>query len=212
MFSVIFDMDGTLLDTQQICIPAWEAAGVAQGICGIGDHIPYVCGMNEAGWTAYLLDHFPTLDEKAFKEVMHQYIIDNLVVRYKAGAEKLLAFLKENNIKIAIASGSSRATILHHLGEVDGVDLFDAIAGGAEVQNGKPAPDIFLHTAKKMGVDPADCFVFEDSANGVRAGVAAGMRVFGIPDVAPLGNEVERLLFAKLDTLDAAIPHLQPLL
>ena len=60
MYSVIFDMDGTLLDTQKICVPAWEYGGKLQGIRGVGDHIYNVCGMNETGWTAHLKTNFPT--------------------------------------------------------------------------------------------------------------------------------------------------------
>ncbi len=210
MFSVVFDMDGTLLDTQRICIPAWEYAGEKQGIKNMGECIYDVCGMNEIGWSKYITDRFPSIDLTAFKENMRRYIIENSKVVFKSGAGELLGFLKANNIKIALASGSSRASIDHHLKEVQATDYFDAIVGGHDVQNGKPAPDIFLLAAEKLGVAPESCFVFEDSANGIRAGHSAGMKCIGVPDIVPFSDDIKKLMLAELGSLSEAIELLKP--
>lgn len=212
MFSVIFDMDGTLLDTQSICVPAWEYAGREQGVSGVGDHIQYVCGMNEVGWSAYLEQNFGQMDLELFKNTMRKYIIENGKVTYKKGAEELISFLKENGIKMALASGSSHASINHHLNEVGATDVFDVIVGGKDVENGKPAPDIFLLAAQKLGVNPEDCFVIEDSENGIRAGYSAGMKCIGIPDTVPFSKEVKALMTAHLSSLDEAIGMFEKML
>ncbi len=206
MFSVIFDMDGTLLDTQRICVPAWDTVGSLYGIENMGDCIPEVCGMNESGWTAYIENKYPSLDIVGFKRDMREYIIKNLVVRFKKGGKELIDYLKRRGVKIAIASGSSRESILHHIGEVGLKESdFDAIVGSHDVEHGKPAPDVFLKTAELMGVKPEKCFVFEDSANGIRAGYAAGMRCIGVPDIVPFTEEIKRLMFTELQSLDIAI-------
>ena len=205
MFSVIFDMDGTLLDTQSICIPAWEYAGNMQKIPGVGSDIVNVCGMNETGWTKYLKEKYPTMDIPLFSKTMRNYIIENLTVRYKKGAPELIDFLKNNGIRLALASGSSRASIDHHLKEVGAEEVFDVIVGGKEVANGKPHPDIFLLTAQKLGANPKDCYVFEDSGNGIRAAHAAGMKPIGIPDTAPFTEDEKKLMFAELKSLDEAM-------
>ncbi|MEE0928211.1 MAG: HAD family phosphatase [Acutalibacteraceae bacterium] len=205
MFSVIFDMDGTLLDTQKICVPAWEAAGRAQGICGLGEHIPFVCGFNEPAWVKYLVDNFPTLDIPQFKKQTLQYVIDNIVVKYKPGAQELLDFLKRNNIKVALASGSSHETIDHHLAVVGAEKYFDVLVGGVDVSNGKPAPDIFLLAAEKLGVAPETCFVFEDSENGIIAGHRAGMKCIGIPDLVDFSDRVRGIMYTQLNSMDEAI-------
>ena len=206
MFSVIFDMDGTLLDTQKICIPAWEDSGRRQGIVGMGNDIVSVCGMNETGWTEFLNTKYPNLDIARFKQEMRDYIIQNGVVKFKEGAKELLDFLKSNNIKLAIASGSSKETIYHHLGKVDSLDKFDVIVGGRDVENGKPAPDIFLKAAELLGAPPEKCFVFEDSANGIIAGYKAGMKCIGIPDIVPFDSKIKKLMFKELSSLSQAIP------
>lgn len=193
MLSVIFDMDGTLFDTQRICIPAWDYAGEIQGFSNVGKHIPAVCGMSDSGWKQYLRDNFPTMDIEKFSSEARQYVVDNLVVKYMPGAEDLVRFLKEKGVKIAIASGSSQESIKHHLEEVGGAHYFDAIVGGSDIKNGKPAPDIFLLAAEKLGANPEDCYVLEDSPNGIRAGHAAGMKAIGIPDIAQFSDEIKAL-------------------
>lgn len=209
MFSVIFDMDGTLLDTQRIYVTAWEKAGLNQGIKGLGQHVANVCGMNIIGWTRYLNENFPTLDADRFNKEMRQYMVDNQVVKFKKGAEELLNYLKKRNVKIALASGSSRESVDHHLQKIDAFKYFDVTLSSQDVKNGKPAPDIFLEAANRMGAEPKDCFVFEDSANGVRAAVAAGMRCIGIPDLAQFSDKIADLLFAQLSSLDEAISIFQ---
>lgn len=205
MFSVIFDMDGTLLDTQKICIPAWEWAGENQGIKGLGKAIPYVCGMNREGWSAYLREHYPTLDVDRFNKEIRGYVEDNLVVRFRRGGRELLTYLKQRGIKVGLASGSSRKSVDHHLKEVGISDYFDATVAGDEVIKGKPAPDIFLITAEKMGVLPQDCYVFEDSVNGVKAAIAAGMKCIGFPDIATFPDDIKKLLADEINSLDGAI-------
>lgn len=205
MFSVIFDMDGTLLDTQRTFVPAWDYAGELQGVHDMGKCVFDVCGMNETGWTNYLVTHFPKLDLPAFKSDMREYIIKHGKVEFKSGAAELLEFLKVNSIKIAIASGSSTESVRHHLTEVGALDRFDVIVGGRDVKQGKPAPDIFLRAAKLLGVKPEDCFVFEDSANGIRAGYSAGMKCIGVPDMIPFDDDTKKLMFAELGSLFEAI-------
>lgn len=211
MISVIFDMDGTLFDTQRICIPAWDHAGEIQGFKNVGEHIPLVCGQNEAGWSKHLRDNFPTMDVPKFSADARAYVIDNLVVKYMPGAEELVKFLKSKGVKLAIASGSSRGSINHHLNEVNGADYFDVIVGGPDVENGKPAPDIFLLAAEKLGADPKDCYVLEDSGNGIRAGHAAGMKTIGIPDIVQFSEEIKALEAAEFPSMVEALEYFKTL-
>lgn len=205
MFSVIFDMDGTLLDTQRICIPAWDYAGEKQGVFNMGEHIPNVCGTNANGSSLYLKQNFPQINIEQFKVDAKEYIIKNLVVRFKPGAKELLDFLKQKGVKIALASGTSRPSVEHHLNEVGILNYFDVTVCGTEVENGKPAPDIFLKTAELMGVSPEDCFVFEDSENGIIAGYKAGMKCIGIADIVPFSSKVKELMYCELQSMEKAI-------
>ncbi len=209
MFSVIFDMDGTLTDTQSVCIHAWDYAGELQGFKNVGESIKYVLGMNKEGWEAYLAAHYDGIDLLAFDKAMRDYIINSGAPELKKGAKEILEFLKQNGVKMAVASGSARYEIDWKLGETGIIDYFQAFAGGEEVEHCKPAPDVFLLAAERLGVKPEDCFVFEDSSLGIKAGYVAGMKCIGVADVAPFTDEAKDIMFKELDSLDEAIPILK---
>lgn len=213
MISIIFDMDGTLLDTQRICIPAWEECGRNQGIEGMGKDIRKVCGMNEIGWTKYIENKYPQIDVLKFKQdVSDFYRKNNPPIRYMNGASELLDYFKGKNIKMAIASGSSSYSVEHHLNEVNAMGYFGAFACGAEVEKGKPEPDVFLLAAERLGVKPETCFVFEDSPLGIIAANKAGMKAIGVPDVAYFSEEIKAECFAVLSSLKEAIPLFKKIL
>lgn len=209
MFSVIFDMDGTLTDTQRVCMDAWDHAGELQGFKNAGESIRYVLGMNKEGWEAYLAEHYEGIDLLAFDKAMREYIINSGAPELKKGTKEILDFLKQNGVKMAVASGSDRYEIDWKLGETGILLYFDALAGGEEVEHCKPAPDVFLLAAERLGVEPTNCFVFEDSSLGIKAGYAAGMKPIGVADVAPFTDEAKAIMFKELNSLDEAIPILK---
>ncbi len=205
MFYVIFDMDGTLLDTQRICVPAFEYAGGLQGLSGVGEVVRDVCGMKQAAWSAVLKERFPAIDLEKFIPEMRDYIIKNGVVRYKEGAREILEYLKCRGIKMALASGSGPATVRHHMNVVEGLGYFDVIVAGDDVKKGKPEPDIFLECARRLGAEPSSCFVFEDSPLGIIAGHRAGMKCIGVPEIAEFSPEVRDMMYAFLPKISDAI-------
>ena len=83
------------------------------------------------------------------------------------------------------------------------------IVTGDDVTNGKPHPEPFLTAAKRLGVSPNDCFVFEDSSNGIISGYRAGMRCIGVADIAPFSDEAKKMIFREYNSLDEAIPYLK---
>ena len=204
-------MDGTLLNTQSIYVPAWDYAGRLQGIDNLGRHTAVVCGMNDAGWMAYLNKNFPSLDMDIFIKDVVKYVDENLVVKFMPGAEKLLKLLRQKGVKMALASGSSLDKVMQNLEAVGANDFFDILVGGGEVANGKPAPDIFLLAAKRLGVNPNECYVLEDSPNGIKSAVAAGMKCIGIPDVAVFDDNVKNMLTAEFEDLNGAVEFFEKL-
>lgn len=208
MYSVIFDMDGTLLDTQQIYVTAWELFGRELGFPGWGSYLPMVCGMNEAGWMAFLEERHPSVDLEQFKNKVYSYVRAHQKPAFKKGAKELLDFLKEKGVPMAVASGSDTEDVLAYMGALGATDYFKAIVGGDMVNRGKPAPDIYALAAAKIGADPKECYAFEDSANGIRSAHAAGMKCFGVPDLAPL-TQVKDLMFAEISDLSQAIAYLE---
>ena len=97
--------------------------------------------------------------------------------------EELLKYLKDSNYKVAVASSSNMNHIINNMEKTGLKKYIDEFASGAEVKNGKPAPDVFLLAAKRLGVKPEECLVLEDSKAGVMAGSSAGAKVIMIPDM-----------------------------
>ena len=201
MLSVIFDMDGTLIDTQREYIRAWNHAGELCGFSNMAKHIPEIAGMTREKWGRYLLTIYPTLDVKKFVEEEDKYMAEHLVPAYMPGAKEMLDFLKEKGVKMALASGTSKPSILKLLRAVEATEYFGAIVSGHEVENSKPFPDVFLRAAELIGAKPEDCIVFEDSGNGVKAAYAAGMKCIGVPDVAPFTPEIKKMLYKEFTSL-----------
>jgi len=209
---VIFDMDGTLLDTQRIYVDAFEYVAGKQNLFGAGKIAARVCGMNEAGWSAVLMENFPTLDLVRFKKEILEYCKKYQEVKAKKGAIELLEFLKGKGIPMAVASGTETEVVKHHMKLIGAFDYFKAFVGGEMVENGKPAPDIFLCAAKKLGIDPENCAVFEDSPLGIKAGYNAKMTCFKVPDIGIFDDEANSMVYAELETLDRAIEILEKMI
>ncbi|MBR3504891.1 MAG: HAD family phosphatase [Clostridia bacterium] len=211
--AVIFDMDGVIFDTERIWIECWSPVGQAHGIRDIEKVLREQCvGITAASMKANLLEtygaDFP----------YDQYVKEAIAVfkaRYgltppmKPGVETLLRFLRESGAPLALASSTGTKTIRAELAASGLLAFFDVITGGEEVGRSKPAPDIFLLAARRLGVEPARCFVIEDSYNGIRAARAAGMRPIMVPDLLAPDGEMRETAEAILPSLDAARDYLR---
>ena len=194
---VIFDMDGTMFDTERMWATFWEPALAALGL-------PYRDGLAEAArgtagvTTRNVVRQFygPDCDAEAIVDSLHRVadeVFFSAPVPKKPGLDALLAWLKARHIPMAVAS-SSRETMIRHNLDVWGLTQdFTAIVSGQHVAHSKPDPEIFLLTAQKLGVEPARCLVLEDSYNGVRAGAAGGFVTVMVPDLVPADAEMKRL-------------------
>ena len=111
----------------------------------------------------------------------------------KEGAAELLRCLKEQGARIALASSTRLDIITMEMRDAGLIDYFDVIIGGDMVKNSKPQPDVFLRAAEELNVDAADCYIIEDSYNGVRAARKAGGTVFMVPDLLEPTEEMRSL-------------------
>ena len=183
MFSIIFDMDGVLCDSQ----PAhFEADRRTLTKCGVefspGDVERYAGMPSRDRWTKYKNDYGIDIPVDDIIE-MHKQSVTEVVNRSRlkssAGSEKFLMLLRENGISYILASSSSRKFIDDLLKQIGLADYFENIISGDTVKRGKPNPDIFLKAADILGKSSENCIVIEDSHNGVLAAKAAGMKCVG---------------------------------
>jgi len=126
----------------------------------------------------------------------------------KPGAAELLTALRGLGTRCAVASSSTRGQIAACLGSLDVLHHFEAFAGGDEVARAKPDPALYLLAAERLGVDPAECVAFEDSENGAKAALAAGLRVVIVPDLKHPPESIIGQAFHVLDSLHDAMAHL----
>lgn len=204
--AVLFDMDGLMVDTESLSTEAFINSAKAQGYNMTKEETLKVLGFTKANIYQFWIDYFQgtNVDGKKLVDDHYEYIEN---VLYTVGPEKmpyveeLLKYLKENNYKIAVASSSDTADIKNNLEKTKLEKYIDEIASGAEVENGKPAPDVFLLAAKRLGVDPKDCLILEDSKVGIKAGKASGAMVFMVPDMYTVDKECE-------DTADRILTNL----
>lgn len=214
-FSVIFDMDGVIFDTERLYIECCKAVSEKYGM-GDDAKVEAVCrkciGVTAEITRRNLLDtygeDFPI--DAYFKDssrIFSERFGDGREM-VKPGVHEIFRWLKERGVKVALASSTRTARLTEELTDAGLIAYFDVIVGGDQVTKSKPEPDIFLHAAELLEAEPASCFVIEDSYNGIRAAAAAGMRPVMVPDLLPANEEMEELSEVILSSLFEVISYL----
>jgi HAD superfamily hydrolase (TIGR01509 family) len=180
--AVIFDCDGTLVDSEPLAGRAWRLALARHGYALAEDDLAGAQGLPfpqvyarfarrtqlpdlETFWRDYSGELLPLLDSE---------------LETFADAVATARELRARGVPLAVASSSRRERLDRTLARAGLDGLFAVSVAGDEIEHGKPAPDMFLVAAERLGVAPAECVVIEDSAPGVQAGLAAGMRTVGV--------------------------------
>ena len=180
----IFDLDGTLVDTMPLHYRAWDEAMRAVGLqCPLDEELFYSLGGVPTLRVAELIaKHYGlTVDPHAVFD--HKEALFKALQKDAKLIEPVVAFARQaaKTHPVSIASGGPR-DIVGRMLEIAGLaPLFKVVVTPEDVVHGKPAPDMFLLAAKKMGVEPEKCLVFEDAEPGMRAAVAAGMKFVRVP-------------------------------
>ncbi len=195
--AVLFDMDGLMLDTERIAQRAWQRAGAQRGYDFPSDVYLQAVGRTKAD-TAVVFkqaygDDFPFQELYARKQAFYYEMLESEPIPIKAGLIDLLDRIDELGLSKAVATSTARPSALKKLTLTGLIERFTTIVGGDEVVNGKPAPDIFLTAAQRLGIAPAHCLVLEDSEAGIRAAHAAGMTPVMVPDLKQPSDDVRGL-------------------
>ncbi|XP_024537122.1 bifunctional riboflavin kinase/FMN phosphatase isoform X1 [Selaginella moellendorffii] len=211
MSNVIFDLDGTLLDTERIVDEVCEEFLVAKyGKQWDGRNPEKRLGKKPLQAAAAIVEDYelPCTPEQFLAETVD--LVRGRFRNAKAlpGANRLLKHLVAHKIPIAIGSNSYRSFIAEKLAPHSGwAETFPVIVAGDEVQEPKPSPQIFLEAAKQLDATPSRCLVIEDSPTGITAGKAAGMKVVAVPS---LPSKASRHLYASADHIISSLLDFKP--
>lgn len=195
----IFDMDGTLFDTEKLYRQAWLDV-----IVEFGEEKNYelpvaISGTNLGEESELVVKKFyPNIDAKAYIARVLEEVraCSERNLELMSGVEEILAFFKSAGIVMAVASSAPVAVIEKNLTRSNLRGYFKILVGGDMIKHGKPAPDIFLLAAEKLNLPASDCYIFEDSLNGIRAAAASGGVAIMIPDTVQPTDDIKKFCSA----------------
>ena len=202
---ILFDMDGLVLDSESLYTRFWREAAQALGYTMTVEQSLGMRSLGKKLGQPYLESLYgPGIDYTTLRnkriELMEVYV-DQHGIAPKVGIYELLDYMEENGIAAAITSSSPMESIERHLAAVNLLHRFQKFCSGHNIPNGKPAPDIYLLGAKELGLKPEECLALEDSPTGVLSAYRAGCLPVMIPDLDQPGEETQKILFAKADSL-----------
>lgn len=202
--AVVFDMDGTLLDTEMVFRAVVFDAAEELGFEMTDDvHLAMVGSSHEATRRMLVETYgagFPyALFDERCRAMMQERTVEPVPV--KRGAREFLGALRDRHIPLAVATSSRAIHAYGHLGRAGLLDHFDTIVTRDDVVHPKPDPEPYLTAARRLGVDALHCLALEDSHTGVRAAHAAGMKTVMVPDLLRPTSEIAGLCVAVMESL-----------
>jgi HAD superfamily hydrolase (TIGR01509 family) len=209
--AVVFDLDGVLVDSEQLWDDARRELATERGGRWRDDATRAMMGMSAPEWSRYLRDELGVdLDPPAISKA----VVEKLARLYREqlpllpGARAAVVSASER-WPLGLASSANREIIDLVLELASLEDSFAATVSSEEVAHGKPAPDVYLEVARRLDVAPTTCAAIEDSTNGLRSAAAAGMTVIAIPNEAfPPSADALQLATAVVHSLDEVVPAL----
>ncbi len=209
---VIFDMDGTLLDTEELFRRSWIETSNEYGLPRGEEFYELVAGSPAQRLREKFIEIYGAdIDYDEFISVRKARFLSYIEkdVPLKPYCREILEYLKEQGVKIALATSTNIEITRRNLEKTGILHYFDAIVTGDEVKNGKPAPDIFLLAAKRIGAGIDETVIVEDTYNGLRGAYASGIRGIMVVDGQPPNNETHAITVAECYDLNEVLNYIK---
>ena len=208
----IFDHDGLMFDTEKVWQANWKMVADEMGITLPEEFKNEICGSDGQHTLDVIQKYYHVEDGSEIRKRVIKNVSDDEVskpIEMKTGLLEILDMFKRNGVKMAVASSSPKELILLNLKRSNLEGYFETVVSGKEVDHGKPAPDVFLLAAARLGLDPKECYVFEDAFNGVEAGVSSGAKTIMVPDLLQPTEEIRNKVHAVCKTLKEASERIE---
>jgi beta-phosphoglucomutase-like phosphatase (HAD superfamily) len=207
---VVFDLDGVIVASEHLWEEGWWQVSLRQGVDWTATDTRACQGKSVPEWAAYMAGRTGLLPDQARDQV-----IGHVTDAYDRGAVELLPFAVElvtgasRRVPIGLATSAPREVIERVLGFPEIGGCFEVTVSSAEVERGKPSPDVYRAAINRLGGDPAKSFAVEDSSNGIRAAAGAGLNVLGIEHQQyPIAPDAAALTVAVYSCLEDVAEHL----
>ena len=206
---VIFDMDGTLLDTEKLYLRFWLEAANRMGYPMKEEHALAIrataASVAEPMLKRLVCPAFDYHGVRALRRRIMEEYVDIHGIDPKPGMIETLCAIRERGLRIGLATATPEPRARKYLRMVGAEQYFDAVTCADMVEHGKPAPDIYLLACARTGVRPSEALAVEDAPSGIRSAHAAGMRAVLIPDRDVPGEEITALCHAVMPDLPSVL-------
>lgn len=201
----IFDLDGTLIDTEKLYRKYWPMALADYGYELSDERALMLRSLGRPFAPRQFKDWYgEDFDYNLIRQRRKEYVeghIEKYGIDLRPGVKEILTYLRDKNITVAIATATDPERTAKYL-EMTGIsEFFTDIICATMVKCGKPAPDIYKYACEKLNKKPSECFAVEDAPNGVKSAYDAGLKVIFIPDQAPSDDSFKSMIFAEFDNI-----------
>jgi HAD superfamily hydrolase (TIGR01509 family) len=212
--AVIFDMDGLMIDSERVSIACWSQAAQELGLPFPEGFWLRMVGLGDRDCERLLLQRVTAEQVAALFARCHDLYEARTQqgLPLRPGILEILQLLHDHGIARAVATSTRQPRASRKLAAAGLLPFFEVVVTSSDVAHPKPAPDIYLLAAQKLGKDPARCLALEDSPAGIRAAVGAGMTAIQVPDLVHPDEELRALGHRIVDSLLDARALLMPLL
>ena len=209
----VFDMDGLMFDSEKLVFENWKKMLTELGYEYNIEIFKNTIGLRTDETKRYYNSLYTEgFDYDALKIRSRKMFFDRIEregVPIKKGLYELLDFLKQNNIKMAVATSTSRQSCERMLKKSGVYPCFDEIICGDDVTQGKPHPEVFLKASERLGVNPENCIALEDSINGIKSAFSAGMITIMVPDFLQPTDEIKPMISCLCKDLTEVIEYVK---
>ena len=212
--AVIFDMDGTLLDSERLSVESWKLMCEQTGVRLSSDTVESFIGRTREGVIDIIAGQIGDHGRAEELYGLHREIENDLAdkgLELKPGAREVLDALRDAGTHVGLATSSRLPTVQRNFARFGLMDRFETVTCGDEVAHGKPDPEMYELAARRAGVGKSECVAVEDSPNGVRSAHAAGLHVFMVPDRIAPTPEIAGMCDGVLESLFDLLPAIERL-
>lgn len=208
--AVVFDMDGVLLDTESMSDISWIKAAEEFSIHDIKNQLNVCRGANYSDTVEILQRAYGSsqdFDAEKFLSRTRELFTEleeTEGIKTMKGAREILAYLKEKDYRLALASSTRGEAVRRQLKNAGLLDFFEAVVTGDTVTHSKPDPEIYLKACECLKTNPKNCAAIEDSLNGVKSACNAGLKCIMVPDMVQPTDEIKKIVWKICASLSEA--------